>query len=127
MSTKPQKPQRAGAMWVNVKKGASQEVTEGIAEALKFLRDNHAYFSVKMGDTDEYVAFFNGFRKSSKDPAIIVYPKMASAGSKPTYNKKPYPQKSSAYAPQRQKFTPQAAPQTESASDSFGGEEVPFL
>lgn len=121
MSTKPQKPQRAGAMWVNVKKGASQDIISGVAEALKFLRDNHAYFSVKVGDSSEYVAFFNGFRKSAKDPAIIIYDKMGQSNQQRPAYKKP------AYAPKPAAPRPAPIQQTTSESDSFGGEEVPFL
>jgi hypothetical protein len=98
MSYPNQKPKNLGSAYFNVKKAASDEDREIVAQCVETMKDLGAYLaiSIRKKDSDEYVkltGFFNTFKQSEKNPDIIIRPSMvagstASAAAKPKFGAK---------------------------------------
>ena len=129
MGAPQQKPQNVGTAYINVKRGSPQELVDEIKGAVEFLASKKAYLSISMRKStgDGYVpmtGFFNGFKKTEKDPDIVI--RLSTISYK---NEKPAAEKS--YGNKggyKKSFAKKEGPANkEQDQDSFGGEEVPFL
>ena len=142
MSTERQKPQNVGSAYVNVKKGAPQELVDQVKQAVEFLRESRAYLSISMRKStgDGFVnmtGFFNDYkREDHKDPDVLIRLSTISYGgdnaeqrpAQKSYGnngyKKSYSNKTS--YPPKKSFAKSHEKKQEN-DEQFGGEEVPFL
>lgn len=134
MGAPNQKPKGVGSAYINVAKESPQELQDELNGIIQFLTENKAYLSISIlradGQYAKLTGFFNEYKRSDKDPDIIIrnslkatqtkqsggYAKKSYGQGKPTGYQKPAPQAQAAPAPQ----------QAQESADEFGGEGVPF-
>lgn len=75
-----------GSMYINVPKDTDSEVEERVKKGVEFFKKNKVRFSVSLrndeGGYTKLTGFFNDFKKSDKDPDVVLRPTMA-AGTAP--------------------------------------------
>ncbi len=139
MGTQSDQNKSVGSAYFNLKKGASQEDIDRVAELVNELKELNAYLAVSLRKNDgsgfvKLSAFFNGYKRDDqKDPDMLFkmstigqsqggnkgnykkpYNNNQRGGAKPSYNKP---------APKPQATRP--APKQE-VNDESESEEIPF-
>ncbi len=95
MSPGQTKVKNLGSIYVNTKKGTSDEVIARVRKAIEFLKNSNAYLAISIkNDEGEYTkmtGFFNSYKKDAKDPDLVVreslvvnYPKKSAPKSQAT-------------------------------------------
>jgi hypothetical protein len=138
MSTERQKPQNVGSAYINVKKGAPQDLVNQVKDAVEFLRESKAYLSISMRKSTgegfvNMTGFFNDYkREDHKDPDVLIRLSTISYGdredrpaAKSYGNRGGFRKSAQATTPAKKSFSKPTPAQTES-EEEFNSEEVPF-
>ena len=78
------KPKSVGSIFVNAPKDADPAIISRGQKALEFLKDNNFNFAVSLKDGDGYaqfIAFFNTYKKTSKDRDLTIFEKISKGAS----------------------------------------------